>query len=204
MITDNDIARVCAASYDPNAQFDVIWTGEDSGGIYAVLKNNILCFRGSVTADDWFRDLDAIPVIDPVLGGVHAGFAQGIQPLYAKIIQLLNKDTILCGHSLGAARALIFGGYMQSAGVTPQAIITFGSPLPGFFKLTEILIPVIQRSYRNRFDPVTDVPVPFPNAPYMHPSALIKIDAAPLPWDLDLLADHSISLYADGVPKTPI
>jgi hypothetical protein len=141
-----------------------------------------------------------------LLGGLHAGFAKGVFQFYSSILYLCNPNTVVCGHSLGAARALIFGGYMAQAGVKPKAIITFGAPRPGFQKLKDILTPVTVREYRNRADPVTDVPFPiFPDLPYIHPRVPLDISAMP-PADeiLNPLADHSINLYAEGCPATEI
>ena len=70
---DLDLARVCASSYDTFTNWDHLWNGD----IYAGLIGDILCFRGSVTVDDWMDDLDAFAVEDPKLGGLHAGFAKG-------------------------------------------------------------------------------------------------------------------------------
>ena len=207
MITDKDIANVCAASYDPATKWQRLWAGgTDSNGIYAGLAGDVLCFRGSVTIEDWIDDLDAIATIDSRLGGLHAGFAKGVYQFFTSLNSLINNNTVVCGHSLGASRALLFGAYMQQAGIKPKAIITFGSPRPGFQKLADILAPVTIRSYKNRLDPVTSVPFPVPpDLPYIHPRYLTLISVPP-PIDnfLDPLADHSINLYAQGVPATVI
>lgn len=204
-MTDADIAQVCAASYDTATKWDVLWPGADSDGIYAGLIGNVLCFRGSVTTEDWFRDLDTLPTNDPALGGIHAGFAAGVGQFFAKNLQLLHQDTIICGHSLGAARALICAGYAEQAGLRPKAVITFGSPRPGFSRLAEILIPVTIRSYQNRNDLVTDVPRwIWPELPYLHPRPPIAINVPPAPGEFGIFADHHIQLYLQGTPSTPI
>ena len=206
-VTDKTIAHVCLASYaSPALKWDRIW-GANAGtcGIYACLAGNVLCFRGSVTVEDWLRDLDAVAIDDPYLGGLHAGFAEGMRQFYEATIQLLHPDTIVCGHSLGAARALIMAGYMAQGGLKPKAVITFGSPRPAFEMLEDQLSLVTIRSYKNRCDPVTYVPVPlYPLLRYMHPRDLIPIDAKPSFNDLEPLADHHIELYAEGVPETEI
>lgn len=201
MITDQDVAKVCAGIYNPATPWQHLWDAD----IYAGLNNDILCFRGSITADDWFRDLDAVSVLDPILGGVHAGFSKGLSEFYTEIVQFLRPGTLVCGHSLGAARALLFGAYMEQAGLRPRAIITFGSPLPGFLRLAEILAPVPIRSYRNALDPVNDVPAPFyPNLPYLHPREPIRMMEIPTNISLDPLAFHNVNLYARGTPPTEI
>lgn len=205
MLTDQDAARVCASSYDLSFQWDKLWPTTDPSGIYVGLKDNFLCFRGSVILEDWYRDLDAVAFNDPILGGVHAGFVKGLQRFFTENENLFNNGTIVCGHSLGAARALLMGAYMEQAGVRPRAILTFGSPLPGFLRLAEILSPVTIRSYRNTFDPVNDVPAPFyPDLPYIHPREPIRIMEVPLAVSLDPLAFHHIPLYIKGTPPTEI
>lgn len=206
MITDKDIVRVCASSYDPSFKWDVLWDGTYSNGVYAGLAGNVLCFRGSVTAEDWFRDLNAEAEDDNVLGGLHAGFAEGMPEFVAKNVEFLHSDTIVCGHSLGAARALICAGYMIKAGIIPRAIIVFGCPRPGFRRLADTLsFHKCARSYRNRFDEVTTVPRAFPCLPYVDALPFIDLDVKPHPADFDLfLADHHIELYEAGTPPTLI
>ena len=202
MTSDADIARICASSYDPNTKWDRLWDEGSNSGIFVGLIGTVVCFRGSVTLEDWMRDLDALYIDDPTIGGVHAGFAKGIAQFFASTEGIIRSGFTICGHSLGAARALIFAGYMVAAGLNPAAAITFGTPRPGFQKLTDILAPLSVRSYKNRFDPVCDVPAPIlPDFPYIHPRAQIKVDAAPPIDEFGLFADHHIELYVNGVDK---
>jgi hypothetical protein len=66
---------------------------------------------------------------------------------------------------------------------------------PGFLRLSEILAPVAIRSYKNRFDPVTDVPLTlYPDLPYMQPRAQIQLDVKPPLDDVSFFSDHHIGL----------
>jgi len=221
MLTDRDCANICASIYDLSTRqdWDRMWTAD----IYAGLSGNVLCFRGSVTLEDWMRDLDAVAIDDPLLGGVHAGFLRGLKEFLAQTDSYYNSNTVIVGHSLGAARAALFGALLAATGRPPAAIISFGSPKPGFLKLYRILesIPVM-RHYKNRYDPVTDVPMPiYPTLPYLDPPGRIKVDcgvpavqameADPTPWaDFNNMLehvsfrDHHIQLYQAAVPETVV
>lgn len=201
MIADADAVRLCAEIYSsPETSWERYFDGDEPSGICAAVHDDVLIFRGSVTQEDWFRDLQAQPTRHPKLGGVDFGFMEGLDGFYTKIVDSLSLRTVVCGHSLGAARALLFGALLAADGRPPAAIITFGSPRPGFSQLAEILKPVPIRSYKNRFDPVTDVPVPFyPDLPYVHPRALLPLNVKPPLADCSIFADHHIELYEQGI-----
>lgn len=197
----SDAVRLCAAIYDPTTlPWDRFWDAGGPDGICVGQNGSTLVFRGSVTPEDWFRDLKGNPIEDQVLGGVETGFMEGMHEFYAEIVDGLSQNPIVCGHSLGAARALLFGALLTANHRPPAAIVTFGSPMPGFQKLAAMLNIVPVSSYKNRFDPVTDVPVPFyPDKPYMHPRALLPLDIKPPLTDCSLFADHHIGLYMQGI-----
>lgn len=94
---------------------------------------------------------------------------------------------IICGHSLGAARALILSKLLTLDGRAPIARICFGEPRSGFVRLGEILAPIKQqRSYRNRnatdHDQITDLPFSLPPLfAYQHPTELTDLTVAPMP-----------------------
>jgi len=192
---DSQFAGICAATYDANTAWDVLWTKDN---VLVGLKDNVVAFRGSVTPLDWFRDFMADLYIHPVLGGVERGFSEGADDVFTEIVPYLNQDTVVCGHSLGAARAIIFAGLMAAKGIKPAAVVVFGSPRPGLAQLSEILAHTVIRSYKNRTDPVTDVPLPFLGSWYVHPCDAIHVNCAD-PTDFGLLADHHIGLYEKGV-----
>ena len=199
---DIDAVRLCAAIYDPETPWASLWKGTDPDGIYAAVSANYLVFRGSVTGADWARDFRANPIMHPKLGGVEFGFMEGIDEFANKVVPSLGDNPIVCGHSLGAARAVLFGALLAANGKPPAAIVAFGCPKPGFLRLSEILAPVSIRSYKNRFDPVTDVPLTFyPDLPYIQPRAQIQLDVKPAPDDFGFFADHHVNLYVEGVEQ---
>jgi Lipase (class 3) len=218
MLTDKDCVDACASIYDPASKWDRLW----SAGIYAGIRGNILCFRGSVTLDDWLDDADAAPFNDPDLGGVHAGFFLNLKEFHSEICQYLGPHPVIVGHSLGAARAALFSALLAAKGHPPAAAILFGCPRPGFLKAIRYMTEFPMRSYKNRCDPVTDVPLPFyPDFPYMDAPGRIQVNATdddiaeleadPKPWaDFEgflehiTFRDHHIELYQRVTPATEI
>lgn len=222
-VTDKDCAGLCATIYDPGATaWDHFDAGDDDGVCWALLRHpdaDILVLRGSVTIEDWLRDLMALPRLVRshwALGFVDSGFSAGMGLLAMEYIGL-RPDTsrapiIVTGHSLGAARSAVLAGTLMVAGLRPAGRIAFGEPKPGYAKLGEWLAPIkANRSYRNGSDAdhdlVTDVPFSIqPLFPYVHPVALTQITAAPPAADprYDLFAWHDIKLYEAACPATPI
>lgn len=114
----------------------------------------------------------------------------GMEITAANLVPALGAHLVVAGHSLGAARALIFAALLAAAlspqpARPPDAVVVFGSPRPGFELLADLLAPVPIRAYRNDdahgHDLMTDVPVHIPDlAPYVHPrQPLIDVTAAP-------------------------
>ena len=180
----------------------------EPGGVYVALRQDpagtIVCFRGSVTNEDWTRDFSALPHKHPVLGWCESGFVEGMDDAGAWVAASLPKDTpyAVCGHSLGAARALIASGLLTAAGRPPERILALGCPRPGFRQLSDILLgggyPI--EIYRNGPDPVAEVPLVLPHLPYCKPVAdqsLHEVPANPL----HLFGWHSIKLYLAGVAR---
>jgi hypothetical protein len=205
MITDLDAVNFCAATYSSPAQFDTVYSGVSDDDVWCGVKTLsdccVVAFRGSSDFLDWQRDLDSVMITDPDLGGVEQGFMQGMREVSNQLANIISaKPLCITGHSLGAARALIFAGLLEVAGAKPEKVVTFGSPKPGAEKLKFILSGVAINSYRNRHDPVTNCPIDLLGLPYVHPRDLIAVDAPPPqpdPWGF--LADHHISLYIQAM-----
>lgn len=201
MINDLEASNYCAACYSSRALFDAVYSGLATQEVWLGVKDLsdclVIAFRGSISFLDWQRDLNSIMISDPVLGGVEAGFMEGMHDVYNKLSPLISsKPILITGHSLGAARALIFAGLLEVAGVKPEKVVIFGSPRPGAEKLKFILSGMAINSYRNRHDPVPNCPFDLPGMPYVHPRDLIQVDAPPSQPDTwGLLADHHIQLY---------
>jgi hypothetical protein len=206
MITDNTLALLCVASYDPNAKWDHVWTGNDIHVTHIQVDGvDIIVFRGSVDAQDWWLDLDAVPHKHPRLGWCHAGFLKYMDLVFENIMAVVGRNVIFCGHSLGAARASIMTGLFLDHGSQVMARVTFGEPRPAFDRLAEIIAKsgCVSRSYRNGLDPVPEFPVPFwPLFPYRRVTEPLMFEKSPanvIPSEW-----HNVHLYGAGVPETVI
>lgn len=211
-VLDREIALLNAAIYAPDntVDWDTLDTGAADDGVYWGLVHMddllIVVFRGSVTMGDFERDAETMYWNDRELGSVHMGFLQGIKDVWSELNARLRPGKwMVCGHSLGAARALLFGALGCVRGSQPVGIVTFGSPRPGFTRLKSILAPVRIRSYRNRDDKghdlITDVPAYLPPVfPYEHPRPLIDVSASPSdPTDDGPFRYHHIQLYVKAL-----
>lgn len=203
--TDLDLVSLSKAIYDPSyGDWTHYFDGSAADGICAGIKDNCLVFRGSITLEDWYRDLLAFPrqpLDHPQLGRVHAGFYEGMDEFLAKAFQLLGPGTAFCGHSLGAARAWLAAGVYIAQGGRPSRITTCGSPRVGCGEFRQLVTPYLKSSFKNRFDPVTDVPIWLPDFPVVEPADFTMLDEKPLGDDFDPLADHSIQLYLNGARR---
>lgn len=189
MLNDVDLAALAAEAYTAAPT----WRAGDVHALYTFRAGeSVVAIRGT-TADprDWLRDLSVMPKRDRALGFCHAGFLDGARALFLKS-PLPDRDfsaSILTGHSMGGALALLLGGLLAAHGSPPRAIVTFGAPRCGSWTLRRVLRDLPLRLYRNGDDPVPEVPW-LPGF-YVHPAKLIAIgDAA-----LDPLDDHPIAAY---------
>src|ERR1700722_3509278 len=97
MITDHDIAELCADIYlaAPQAGWTHLEEAED--GIAYGIKDFgtaiALVFRGSVTLTDWLCDAETVadPLEHAGLGPVHPGFFNGLPELGAQLKPTLTK-----------------------------------------------------------------------------------------------------------------
>lgn len=206
MVSDTDLVNLCAGIYDPSSQWDHLFFGAQDDDIYAGIKKindtSVLCFRGSVSATDWFRDFMVLPhepLDHPQLGIVHAGFYEGMDEFFEEVSPLLGPNPFITGHSLGAARAWLFGGLLTAANNNPCRITVFGSPKPGGQQLASLLASVSKGSYRNGEDPVTEVPLWIGYHMAIEPVAFTGLKIEPTDWSEGPMAWHSINLYEKGL-----
>ena len=208
MISPLALAQACADAYaDAPAGFDHIWEFSGTHAAHRRVEGaDIIVFRGSKDAEDWIRDLEAVPIWDSRLGFVHAGFMMGMYDVLAAVALAAVKDIVVTGHSLGGARARILAALLAYSGKPVSQCCVFGSPRPGFANLSRILqksaTPLA--SYRNYHDPVPLVPaawVPVIGDPWVHPDPWISLEEHSAPDDLEPLRDHHIQRYLDGLAK---
>lgn len=200
--TDLDLAVLCWSCYYATDVFDKII---DVDGVWVGVKNyddcSVIAFRGSTTILDWLRDFQGFMIDDYDLGSIEVGFRSGIRDVFSNIDPMVKNPLYITGHSLGAARALVYAGLTKLKNEKIEAVVTFGSPRPGGQKLKDILASVPIRSYKNENDIVTDVPFAIPIIePYLHPRDLISVNVAPEPNDLwGPVAVHRSELYIQAM-----
>lgn len=197
--SDLNLARLCADSYAATSSFDFIDEGKETGVWVAVRKLadvDVVVFRGSDSVEDWLRDFDAEMIDVTGLGRVHAGFYKNMQDVWLKLNQVIRRNPIVTGHSLGAARAAIYSALLI---YPPQKTALFGCPRPAAQGLADALKLIPINSYKNRADPVMDVPVVLPDFPYVHVREMIHVDGSMSNEFPDLLKDHHIQCYINGL-----
>jgi len=217
MISDALCASLCQDIYSPTAligEWDHFDLGADDGVCWALKKidgYDIVVFRGSITAQDWLRDVYVLPFgqVSPLktrIGHVHAGFFLGMEHMWGELLPMLGNPVIVTGHSLGAARAAILTALMVTDGHPPQARVVFGEPKPGLIDLADLIKDIPARSYRNGdatyHDVVTDVPMTLPPQQFVHPTPIVPVCAEPtgdLFSRLGAFAYHHIQLYVAAV-----
>jgi hypothetical protein len=207
MPTDQFLVSLCAAIYRPLAvtgEWDHFDAGLDDGVCWALRKLpgfDVIVFRGSITLQDWVRDLRAIAVPTRI-GHVHAGFYAGMEHVWEEAKPFLSQPVVLTGHSLGAARAAVMAALMVKDRAPPASRVVFGEPKPGLVDFAKVIESVPARSYRNgdatHHDLVCDVPLTFPPFQYVHPTPIVPVTCAPDPSRFDsygAFAWHHVELY---------
>lgn len=94
---------------------------------------DIVCFRGTQQLGDWLFNISAIPV--PYAGRLcHGGFVAAHASVWRKIKKHIDydKDTLICGHSLGGALAELSAAKLHKKH-NRLSLVTFGKPNT-FFK----------------------------------------------------------------------
>jgi len=226
MIAYNDEAearRAAAAIGFPEAQlFD-----RDGSQAYRFRNEHdvVLACRGTQLTEwnDVQADANAVLSALGAIGNVHSGFNREVDDLWPLLEELLRDNTQpvwFCGHSLGGAMATIcaFRCKTSSIASNPQELHTFGSPRVGCGRYVRHAEVIHYRWVHNN-DVVTRVPPLWMG--YRHGGNEIYLDRygrirkltgiwrsrdrwrgllmGLLRWQLDLLSDHSIKLYAGHI-----
>ena len=155
----------------------------------------VVALRGSVTPEDWMRDAAAVPFPHSGLGDVHAGFLIGMDDMLKEISTA--KPLLICGHSLGAARASILTGLALLNGLPVVRRVCFGEPNAGMEELSEVVNKAPGVSYRNtegwQVDLVTVIP--FVPHTFCHPTSPIRLHAKADPDEHSPFRLHHMPLY---------
>ena len=195
MIPDLQAAKLCQAIYAPSSSaFDhILEVSGVLGGIKYMGGDTVVAMRGSITAQDWLRDLKFWPEHDAQLGFIVDGFSDGIAAFIAALKPLIKGNLVLCGHSLGAAHACIIAALIPSA-----QLVLFGCPRVSIGNKLRRLIKVSgtkASSYRDWSDIVTFLPSRW--LMYRHAVDIKQIRGLPKPEsDMDA---HQIALYVQAL-----
>ena len=214
--TDAELVRCAAAAYDPAA----IPHFEDADNAIRVFLTtradglNIIAIEGTHDVVGWALDFIAINVEDQqginhaTLGLVHAGFyAAAVSALTRSALIAARGPYAICGHSLGAALALLIGALLADDMLPPVKVGAFAPPRVG----GEIFVKAATArpfcAYRFGDDPVTEVPIWFPPRFAYKQVPLTQIGPQPL-LKYPLLGDirglvrgfHHFPNYVSGVP----
>ena len=109
------------------------WLTSTTAYVVKTKTLDIICFRGTQQLGDWLFNLSAIPV--PYAGRMcHGGFVAAHASVWGKIKKHIDydKDTLICGHSLGGALAELSAAKLHKAHKR-LSLVTFGKPNT-FFK----------------------------------------------------------------------
>ncbi|HWP68698.1 MAG TPA: hypothetical protein VN437_05300, partial [Rectinemataceae bacterium] len=131
---------------DPKAKIEADWASrfvdlqvremERSENVYiyavdTVRKRQIIAIRGTANLVNVFLDIEFWKDKSSVLGiRLHHGFEVAASIVFKDVQQFLGQDMpiVLCGHSLGAAEAIIVGMFLTKAGYRVEKIIASGPP----------------------------------------------------------------------------
>ena len=203
MISDYDLVLVAKAAYDPKA-IPIFEGIRQSIRIFQSKINdlNIIAIEGTHNPIGWALDFCALKATDheasdhPSLGFLHAGFYAASLLAMPTIKQAIGSDPFaICGHSLGAAQALLIGGLLIDDGKLPVSIGAFAPPRVGGDQFVNIVKP-FSKAYRYGDDPVPLVPVWTKQYPYLQ-VPLIEIGE----FRFDVFSSHHIDNYVNSVPK---
>jgi Lipase (class 3) len=168
--TDAELVDEAAGTYtrddpfaaDPASALRVFLTKREDG-------LNIFSIEGTHDDLGWAADFFALRVWDhpgktmPSIGWVHAGFLDLAWTVLGKLRPAMAAAPYaICGHSLGAAEALLIGATMIDEGSPPIKIGAFAPPRVGDATFVKVATSVPLCAYRFGDDPVPTVPWPIP------------------------------------------
>jgi hypothetical protein len=214
-LTHRDLAGLVSSLYgDGPAQPWLYRSNPDANVYMGIVRRGdhlIVVTRGSFDFEDWLHDFrvkKTVPGGRPELGAVHDGFYGGTPEAWDIVDWYFEPDTklVFCGHSLGAARAVLLAGHAVANKRPPAYVRCWGEPACGTETLAALLAGIPAQSDANfvggEFDPVTQSTLAFG---FKHCWPMTDVSAPPANpkwWDpFDL---HHFALYASVTPATEI
>lgn len=199
-LTELDLYKVCHGTYEDGYPFDLVFQGDKDDETFVGVKRfgpvDVVAFRGSTTPLDWLRNFDLFPTFEKGVGWIGQNFEDGLPAARANLLTVLGQHVIVVGHSRGAGEATDFACDLALAGRPPLALVILAPPRTSISShQAELLAGVTIRAYRNKGDPVTEVP------PWCsHPYPLIDIDVpAPADDSWGPVAPHHSELYGQAI-----
>jgi hypothetical protein len=211
--TDAELVDAAAATYDPAS---VPFIADIGSALRIFLTQRadglvIVSIEGTHDAVGWAFDFFALRIKDhpgiahPSLGFIHAGFYTMASIVLDRLTAELEHRGVpyaICGHSLGAALALLLGAMLIVRGMPPVKIGAFAPPRVGGAKFVATATSVPFCAERYGLDPVPAVPLDLPIVFPYDQVPLRELQAPPLPRDASLAAlfdQHHITNYVAGV-----
>jgi predicted lipase len=171
--------------------------GREDGAARAIISDTddgqVISFPGTNNIATWLADLNVDTVNVIGLGELHEGFWDAFNDIRSPLMQ--NSPAVTCGHSEGAALALIYAAALCFIGKPPKAVYAFEPPRISCDPTIKALFVehgVQVYLYQNGNDIVPDVPRLIHD--WQHPGQLIRIGEAsePFPNVTDHMIDNVI------------
>lgn len=169
----------------------------------------IIAIEGTHDPLGWMFDFLGVSTDDQqgmnheTLGFIHAGFYDAALPALARCALIAAQGPYaICGHSLGAALALLIGGILSQyefngRGLPPVKIGAFAPPKVGGSTFVKTVTAFPFCAYRYGGDVVPTVPIALPGLPYEQVPLIDLRDAHAPP--LGMFGAHHIDNYVAGV-----
>jgi lipase (class 3) len=207
--TDAELVDAAAGTYEPTATpiFEDVGTAIR---VFLTVRDdgiNIIAIEGTHSPLGWLLDFAGIKAEDQQgvnhasLGFVHGGFYASAVAILTRCALIAEKNPYaICGHSLGAALALLVGALLIDDGLPPIKTAAFAPPRVGGPNFVRTACSVPFCAYRYGGDPVTEVPMTLPSVPWTQ--VPLRILPATVPF-LDPFHYHAIGNYVTAVHALP-